>query len=144
MKKFIFAGMAAVLVIMNFSSFAIADADRQFSDDTSYFGGGLSDSIATAYSSISAGSNTVSLSCYTDAAEIYDVMLYDMELQKWVNGGWTRVCIFFDTKFNTSSISGSEIVAVSSGTYRVYTYHYIQWGLYEDDTYTTSQSVTFP
>lgn len=144
MKKLVIAGFAAVLVMMVFSSFAIADADRQFSDDTSYFGGGLSDSIATAYSSISAGSSTVSLSCYTSSSEICDVMLYEMELQKLVNGQWSRVSIFYDTEYSTSSISGNETVSVSSGTYRVHTYHYIQWGLYEDDTYTTSQSVTVP
>ncbi|MBN1624329.1 MAG: hypothetical protein JW903_08160 [Clostridia bacterium] len=143
MKK-IFVTLLAAALLMAIGTVAIADADRQFSEDISYFGAGLSDSIATAYSSISAGSSTVSLSCYTGAVEIYDVMLYEMELQKLVNGQWSRVCIFYDTMFNTSSISGSEIVSVTSGTYRVHTYHYIQWGLYEDDTYTTSQSVTVP
>ncbi len=144
MKKFFVAGITAALVLMVFSSVTLADADRQFSDDISYFGSGLSDSIVTAYSSISAGSTTVSLTCYTSAGEIYDVMLYEMELQKLVNGQWNRVSLFYDSEYSTSSIYGSEIVSVTPGTYRVQTYHYIQMGFDEDDTYTTSQSVTVP
>ena len=143
MKK-IFITLLALVLLMFMGTVAVADADRQFSEDTSYFGGGLTDSIVTANSSISAGSSSVTISCYTSANEMYDVMLYEMELQKYVNGQWTRVSIYYDTDYNTDYIYGSESVSVSEGTYRVHTYHYIQKGSYDDETYTTSQSVNVP
>lgn len=132
-----------VMLLVSVSS-TNATADRQFSESTSYFGTGLSDSIVTATCSITAGSDIVLISCSTSASEIYDVMSYDMELLRWNGSQWTNVSVYSNQKNFVQYLFGSKTVTVASGLYKLRTYHYICLGGNDDDTYTTTQSVTVP